>query len=555
MTMPPGVSEQTFAQAIAEFRDAVGAEWVFTSDEDIGLYRDAYSPLWNEPEERMASAAVAPETVEQVQAVVRIANRHGIPLYPISTGRNLGYGGAAPAMTGSVVVDLKRMNRVLEISEDQASILVEPGVSYFEAYEYIQERGLKLWLDVPDPGWGSLVGNALDRGLGNTMTQYRNHFDAHCGMEIVLPDGEVLRTGMGAMPSAETWQQYKAGYGPWIDGIFSQSSYGIVTKMGFWLMPQPEAYATLSINAYRYGDLDAVIKLMTKAESLRMFHGNPDLHSPLLGTPGVNNVMKFVLEGPPPVPKELLDLRRETKLGYSADIEAYALREEMPYWQLDLVFYGAPELIEGSRAALRRMFSAIPDAAFVDSDILSVPFTDEQRDAIHPSSIGQPSLKIFSVGTRSNWNDAPPTHGHLWFSPIIPRTAEAVIEANRVFGELSRELNVPAFGLFSLPYCFFERAFTFIQNFPVTEDPDQNRQMRANFERFVDVAAEQGWAEYRTPVAFQDKILSTFSFNDHILRRFHEQLKDAVDPKGIISPGRYGIWPAHMRAGQRADRA
>lgn len=61
----------------------------------------------------------------------------------------------------------------------------------------------------------------------------------HCGMEVVLPTGEVTRTGMGALPGNNTWQAFQYGYGPYPDGIFTQSNLGIVTKMGFWLMPDP----------------------------------------------------------------------------------------------------------------------------------------------------------------------------------------------------------------------------------------------------------------------------------------------------------------------------
>src|ERR1700734_939365 len=237
---PPGVNAKDFSDALKQFEEHVGKEWVFTSDADIALYRDAYSPFWGEPEERLASAAVAPATLEQVQAVVRAANQHGIPLYPISTGRNLAYGGSAPVYSGSVVLDLKRMNKVIEVNEKNAYALVEPGVSYFDLYRYIRERGLKLWIDCPDPGWGSLIGNSLDHGAGYTNAPYRDHFEAHCGMEVVLADGELLRTGMGAMPNSKTWQQFRYGMGPLIDGIFSQSNFGVVTKMGFWLMPEPE---------------------------------------------------------------------------------------------------------------------------------------------------------------------------------------------------------------------------------------------------------------------------------------------------------------------------
>ena len=82
-------------------------------------------------------------------------------------GRNLGYGGAAPRVPGAVVLDLgRRMNRVLKIDEDNASCILEPGVSYYALYEAIQKKGLPFWIDTPDLGGGSVLGNAIDRGVG-----------------------------------------------------------------------------------------------------------------------------------------------------------------------------------------------------------------------------------------------------------------------------------------------------------------------------------------------------------------------------------------------------
>src|SRR3984957_19264133 len=132
MRTPPGVRAEDFARAVGEFERVVGREWVFTSDADLDLYRDAYSPYLNEPEERIASGAVAPTTTAEVQQIVRMANKDRITLYTLSTGKNLGYGGPGPAYSGSVVLDLKRMNRVLEVNESNAYALVEPGVSYFD---------------------------------------------------------------------------------------------------------------------------------------------------------------------------------------------------------------------------------------------------------------------------------------------------------------------------------------------------------------------------------------------------------------------------------------
>ena len=175
-------------------------------------------------------------SVEEISALAS-PNRYSMPIVDLLAGRTHAYGGASPRMAGTVVLDLKRMNRILEVSESDGYALVEPGVSYFDLYEHIQAKGYKLWLDVPDPGWGSVVGNALDHGVG--YTPYGDHFAMQCGMEVVLPNGELVRTGMGAMPGNTTWQLFKYGFGPYLDGMFTQSNFGIVTKMGIWLMPEP----------------------------------------------------------------------------------------------------------------------------------------------------------------------------------------------------------------------------------------------------------------------------------------------------------------------------
>ena len=543
MAVPPGVSEQDFDRALREFENAVGEQWVFTSDEDVDLYRDAYSIYKGEPEDRTASAAVAPNTVEEVQAVVRTANRYRIPIYPISTGKNLGYGGSAPNLSGSVVLDLKRMNRILEVSERNASALVEPGVSYFDLYRYIQERGLKLWIDCPDPGWGSLIGNAVDHGGGYTQPQFRNHFDAHCGMEVVLPDGDLLRTGMGALPGSDSWQQYKFGVGPWIDGLFSQSNYGVVTKMGFWLMPEPDAYLTGTVHVPRHDDLIPLVDILNYLENTGVVNGMPQLGSMVGG---------FAAQ-PESELQELLERGAST-----AELEEYAAGAGRGYWNCTVKFYGPEKAIAANWEYAQEKFSAIPGATFEAGESFKFPLSTEQIEEITRGQVsgtsnsglpefGVPSLAMFSIGARSTTNPYP-TAGHIWFSPIIPRTGEAILEANRVFAETAGDLGLTvAAGGFNLPTTYWNRSFIYLFGFPISETPEDNRRTRAAFERLVRVAAEHGWGEYRTAPAFQDVVLEAYSFNDHALKRFNERLKDAIDPNGIVAAGRYGIWPSQMR--------
>ena len=82
-----------------------------------------------------------------------------------------------------MLIDLgKRMNQVLALDDESCFALLEPGVTYFGLYEAIRDQGKKLWVDVPDLGGGSVLGNTLDRGVG--YTPYGDHFGMHCGTSL-----------------------------------------------------------------------------------------------------------------------------------------------------------------------------------------------------------------------------------------------------------------------------------------------------------------------------------------------------------------------------------
>jgi (+)-pinoresinol hydroxylase len=535
MAIPPGVSNRDWQSALQQFTQAVGASWVFTSDEDIGLYRDAYSPLWGEPEERLVAAAVAPDSAEQVSQVVRVANRFRIPIYPISTGKNLGYGGSAPNLSGSVVIDLKRMNRVIEVDDKRHFAIVEPGVAYFDLYRHIHERNLKVWIDCPDPGWGSPVGNALDHGVGYTFGAYRDHFHSHCGLEAVLPNGDIVRTGMGALPGAKSWAEYRYGFGPTVDGLFAQGNLGIVTKMGFHLLPAPEAYQTSVVTVPRRRDIGPLVELVNEFEHQSLI-GMPEYFSPLGG---------FGRAGPPA--QEVAELLRP---GTSDEqFDRYAQQRKLGSWSCRLQFYGSPKIIAAYLEHAKDRFGAVvPGTTFQDGELLRFPLTQPQLDRVHKVAVGIPNMSIFSIGARTELNPSP-SDGHLWFSPIIPKTGEAVLEAQRVFMEAFAKLGIPSMvSPFTMPATWMHRAFIFIMAFPISRtNVAQNQRNRNAFRELVKVAAAHGWGEYRTAPAFQDDVMAAYSYNNSALLRLHETIKDAVDPNGIVAAGRSGIWPKHLR--------
>jgi len=255
IVLPEGVSESSLERALEELAGVVGSEHVLRDTEALREFRDPFWHLgWDEYE---ASSVVQPASVDEIQAIVRVANERRVPLWISSQGRNNGYGGSSPRVKGSVVVNLRRMNRVLEINEELGYAVVEPGVRWFDLYEAIKSGGHRLMLSIADLGWGSVIGNTLDHGV--TYMPYGVDMSAPCGMDVVLADGSLLRTGMGAMPDNRAWHLYKRGLGPTLDQLFMQSNFGIVTKMGVWLMPYPELYMPLWLRVWKDDDLGPVI--------------------------------------------------------------------------------------------------------------------------------------------------------------------------------------------------------------------------------------------------------------------------------------------------------
>jgi hypothetical protein len=196
-------------------------------------------------------------------------------------------------------------------------------------------------------------------------------------------------------------------------------------------------------------------------------------------------------------------------------------------------------------AYAKKRMSDIPGVQLADGAFYKFPLTDDQIPGLRDAQdFGVPTLDTFAIGARSR--SSPPTYGHLGFSPVIPMTGEAVIESQRVFEKVLQEYGHDvAVNVF--PQSYHPRTFVILIMFAVQHDKEINRHTRDVFERLVKIGAEHGWGEYRTHAAFMDDVANSYSFNNYALRRLHETIKDAADPNGVLSAGRYGFWPKHLR--------
>lgn len=524
---PSGTSQEAMEQALDRLVAALGPDAVLTEEQQLTEFRDPFT--WAGWNDHRAAAVVLPATVEQVQQVVRIANEFGVPLWTSSQGRNNAYGGAAPVVRGSIQVSLRRMNKVLEVNEDLGYAVVEPGVRFFDLYDHLRAHGHKLWPQLPDISWGSVVGNTLDHGLG--LGNPGQHPDRACGMEVVLANGEILRTGMGAFPGSPAWHTYKRGFGPALDPLFMQSNFGIVTRMGVWLMPEPEVYQLCMVIAE--GD-DSVAAMV---DTIRPFVLDGSIPSGLAITRATDT-------------SKLVELRDAVQRGEGPSREQVGQmlkdRSRSNTWMLRWPLYGPGEVIDAQWARLERAFAGIPGAECKARRFRGDEVHTETRNHAEMGSAGVANNQLLALVDL--WEGVG---GHLDFSPVLPLNGA---DAVRVMGIL-RPL-VEATGLVYNP-TFSIIGRTMLHVVPTFFDTSNEAQARAAFQEMFPKAlaacAEAGYGLYRTHIHFMDDVMDTYSFNDHVVRRFLETIKDAVDPNGVLSPGKSGIWPRSLRPPREVD--
>jgi FAD binding domain len=372
LTLPPGVSSETFKQFTLRAAEAVGQDnvVVITKPEELqnehymepSKVHDMYHVL--DREYFVSSAVITPRRVPDVQAVIRLCNEFEIPVWPFSIGRNVGYGGAGPRVPGSIGLDLGRhMNKVLEVDVEGAFALVEPGVTFFDMHEYLEKHNLRdrVWLDVPDLGGGSIIGNAVERGVG--YTPYGDHWMMHCGLEVVLPNGDLVRTGMGALPNPEAdpnappheqkpnkcWQLFNYGFGPYNDGIFTQSSLGIVVKMGFWLMANPGGYQAYCITIPRDEDLHAAVEIIRPLRVGMVLQNVPTIRHILLDAAVFGDRKSYTSSDQPLNDEELDAIAKKLGLGR---------------WNFYGALYGPPPVRDVLWSVIKGAFSSIKGAKF-----------------------------------------------------------------------------------------------------------------------------------------------------------------------------------------------
>jgi 4-cresol dehydrogenase (hydroxylating) len=468
----------TFDKFFSEIAAAIGADAVNRSEETLRRYSENTMPGGD----RRPAGVVYPASTADVQKIIRSANAHGVPLYPISTGNNIGLGSRSASRAGQVVVDLGyRMNRILEIDERLGFAVVEPGVSYQAMYDELVRRGNKLMLDVTSgPPQGGMLGNALDKGAG--YTPYFDHFGFSCGMEVVLGNGEVMRTGDGSLNHDRlvNWHTSKYSFGPILDGLFTQSNFGIVTRMGVWLLPRPPAVQSFHFVFPDDDDLEEIIEL---ARPMKMSNFVPSLFRV------ANDLYLCGSEGESP------EYRVSNGKKSISDAGRRALQQKhgLGAWTLSGAFYGpSAAAIEPQIARVRDHFMKSGKARYIaHEDAAKIP---PLQVAINAFS-GIPSLGELGL---LKWR---PGGGNIWFLPGTPMDGKIANEFQRLCRKIYEDhgLDYTVMNVCGARFARGLHVITFNR-----EDPDERARADACYRTMSEEVAKRGVFVGRAPLDYHD---------------------------------------------------
>jgi 4-cresol dehydrogenase (hydroxylating) len=492
-------------------------------------------------------AVVSAGSRAEVIALVDLARRHQTPIYPVSTGKNWGYGDACAVTDGQVVLELSRMNRIIQVDPQLAYAVIEPGVTQQQLSDYLRAHRIDLWTDCTGAGPDtSFLGNILERGFGHSP--YGNRLQHIAGLQVVLASGEVLDTGFGHYQNARTTHLFPYGVGPFLDGLFTQSNFGVVTQVGIWLMPKAECVNHFICTVPAHADIGPLV------DALRPLRLDGTLRSIV----HIGNDLRVISGGrafpreqagdQAPLPEQLRRSLRD-KAGAGA-------------WTVSGALYGSRLQVAAARAALRRALrgSAATSTFLTEGKLrtgarlarLLACCGAGQRlrakvamgEALFAMNRGVPNGRFLAGaywrrrgGLPAEFpqqaNPAADNCGLLWVSPILPMRGADVLALHAMVAPIFEEHRFDLFVTFSM---INERSLGGVITVAYDkEDPAEVERAKQCYRALFDTVMKAGYIPYRVGI----QSMAGLDPHGDVFWKVVSRIKRALDPDGIIAPGRY----------------
>ena len=297
-----------FEMVRSELEEIVGQDHISTGEADKLVYSIDWSwmpQMWADRGEnlRPPDYIVHPGSVEEISEIMIVANKYRIPVIPWGGGSGT-QGGALP-IYGGIIVDVKRMNRLIEIDEKTMSVTAEAGINGSQLEWALNERGLTLPHYPASANCATLGGYLAPRGTGTISTKYGKAEDLVMNMQIVLPNGHVMRTPR--VPNHASGPDFMRLF------LGSEGVFGFITEATMQITPLPE---TRLFRALLFDDFSNAIEAGRQIMTRRLDPLVIRLYDPNSTRLRVKSILGYEYEGAYMV------------IGFDGDADIAALQEE-----------------------------------------------------------------------------------------------------------------------------------------------------------------------------------------------------------------------------------
>ena len=491
-------------------------------------------------------AVIRPTNEADILQVVALAREFGVSLYPVSCGKNWGYGSARSGCEGVVVLDCARMTRISDFDDVLGVVTVEPGVDQQQLSNFLIDHGDR-WL-TPTTGAGpsaSILGNALERGYG--LTPDADHFGAVQSLRTVLSDGRVLDSALAAAGAGRVDGLFKWGLGPFLDGLFTQSGLGIVTRLTLALSRKPRRIVTF------------LGKVRSETELTDVVNATREMLSQSRGVVGGINLMnqrRVVAMAQRPSDEALATGDAVSQ----AELDRLAAQHGIAPWTVMGALYGEPGPVRATARLLTRRFRrAGVRLLHVDEQrsrwaarlLRPVPgrrarslrgqLAQLQRAqalfAGRPNEVALP-LAYWRHPTAPHASGLNPARDHcglIWYSPLVPLQSDDVDRFLRTTTRTCLEFGIdPLITLTSLSHRCFDCTLPLLFD---AGRPGAAERARACYRTLFERNAKDGYVPYRLPITEMQRVTNPDTAYWSVVR----SIKTALDPTHTISPGRYNL--------------
>lgn len=293
------------------------------------------------------------------------------------------------------------------------------------------------------------------------------------------------------------------------------------------MIPAPEAYATVEVDVPQESDLVALVSILS--DLMR--------RSVILNSSSIANIFRIALTSRVPSVHETLQKYMKPNSCVPYDVlEKIRVEQKWGFWRAYFSLYSQVEMLPGLLQTTRRAFNAIPGATMTWRELSGKPGEFITAAMIKSEEIPQSGIPTLAPLELLNSRQNP--GGHIDYSPLFPPSGRELYK----WYLKAKQRTIDAKFDFFADFHVFPRHVIGIELIIYTAE--EAKRVDQLMRHVLHEAAEMGYTAYRTHLDYMDEVASHFNFNGWALRQFITKLKDFLDPIGVLSPGKSGIWPS-----------